>query len=478
MKQSWSKWILLATVAVVFVWLKFGYHELWKDEWQAWMVARDMSLSDMLSFLNYEGHPSLWYLYLRPWTWLAGSEELYLNIAHTIPYLIVLYLMIWHLRMPLVYKVLILFSYFFFFEYGIVSRGYIWVILFSISALIGLRRKSNVWLTVSLFLLCQTEVYGVMIGACILLYACIQDYHGQDYGSWLKHTLKDRKWIVMGFGVGILLFIWTVAPRGHEDDFTRAYIQGGMSFGRFMSSFQGLFANTFGIGYISNTSLSGVSVFGILYSLLALFISFFTLKESKSSMLVWAVGCLGFMIFGNFIFEGGVRQWGMLFLLYVLCLEWSGLSFDMKKIISWLSIVVLFLAPVLHNAKAVYEEITSPFSNAKEAGLYIAETIPEQVPVVAINKFECAPVGAYARRPLYELPEGKPFTYFRWLEKVYIPTQSELQLFAKFKKVGGLVIISPTELDANRFPEARLGKRFDQRSIKRENYYLYTLTAQ
>jgi len=73
------------------------------------------------------------------------------------------------------------------------------------------------------------------------------------------------------------------------------------------------------------------------------------------------------------------------------------------------------------------------------------------------------------------LPSGQKFTYFKWLEKVYIPTQSEINLFTKFKKVGGVVLLSPTPIDNNRFPNAQLWKEFTQENFKKENYWLYSV---
>lgn len=48
-----------------------------------------------------------------------------------------------------------------------------------------------------------------------------------------------------------------------------------------------------------------------------------------------------------------------------------------------------------------------------------------------------------------ELPDGVEFSYFRWVDKVYLPTETELKLFAQFKGVGGIVTISPKPLDAD-----------------------------
>ena len=76
--------ILSMVVFLVLVtgvaWFKYTYHEFWKDEWQAWFVAKDKSLPEIISFLNYEGHPALWYLFLKPFT-LFSSYFLPENIV-------------------------------------------------------------------------------------------------------------------------------------------------------------------------------------------------------------------------------------------------------------------------------------------------------------------------------------------------------------------------------------------------------------
>ena len=74
-------WLLFI---LIIAYVKVAHHELWKDEWQAWFVAKDKSISEVLSFLYYEGHPALWYLYLKIFTLFSGisSPEMLINIAH------------------------------------------------------------------------------------------------------------------------------------------------------------------------------------------------------------------------------------------------------------------------------------------------------------------------------------------------------------------------------------------------------------
>jgi hypothetical protein len=94
---------------------------------------------------------------------------------------------------------------------------------------------------------------------------------------------------------------------------------------------------------------------------------------------------------------------------------------------------------------------------------------------VAISKFAAAPVAGYLGRPLYALPEGESFTYFQWLEKIYLPPESELRLFAQYKKVNSLPILSYQELPASRYPSLELLRKWDGFNLKQENYWLYQL---
>ena len=41
-------------------------HENWRDEAQAWLLARDLNVFQLISQMKYEGHPCLWHLILMP----------------------------------------------------------------------------------------------------------------------------------------------------------------------------------------------------------------------------------------------------------------------------------------------------------------------------------------------------------------------------------------------------------------------------
>lgn len=463
LKFSRQDLIPLTLLMVVAV-LKFNFHELWKDEWQAWLVARDMSFTQILGFLNYEGHPAMWYLYLKPWTFLSSvaKEDILLSLAHLLAYSVALFLLFRHQGLSLAEKLAFALSYFLFFEYGIINRGYILVVLTALWFVHSLKSGKNLHAIASMILLCQTEVYGTMMAMVMLFYLVWQD-------GWTKHKTP-----LIALATGLIIFIISVFPRGNDDDFTRAYVQGGFSFIKLQLAFQGMLGNTFGIGFFTDTSFGGLSSTGILLSFIALAATTAVFYPQKKLYQTWLLAVLGFVLFSTLVFNGGVRQWGMLFITFLMLRLIQSQTYSSTK---WQTGIVLALcvAPIIHNLKAIREDIRLPFSNAKAAGAFIAEKIPANVPIVSLNKFETAAAAAYAVRKMYQLPSGTPFTYFHWLQKVYVPTQTELILFAKYKKVRGLIIVSNTPIDEKRFPLLKLWKSFTDENFKSENFYFYVL---
>lgn len=61
-----NKILRIAILGVYLLLLLIGLfnHEFWRDEFQAWTIARDLSFVDIFNQMKYEGHPCLWHLIL------------------------------------------------------------------------------------------------------------------------------------------------------------------------------------------------------------------------------------------------------------------------------------------------------------------------------------------------------------------------------------------------------------------------------
>ena len=62
----------IALVSILFNLVMIFRHEAWRDEAQAWLIAKDASIFELFNnILSYEGHPCLWYLILMPFAKLG-----------------------------------------------------------------------------------------------------------------------------------------------------------------------------------------------------------------------------------------------------------------------------------------------------------------------------------------------------------------------------------------------------------------------
>lgn len=162
--------VVLALYAVVLG-VAIPFHEPWADEAQAWLLARDNSFWEIFRYrLHYEGHPALWHFLLRalylahvPWSavgWCCGV----IAVAGVVVWLR------WS-PFPLVVRVLLPFSFFVLYQYGVVIRGYVLfpLLLFGLCALYCARPRRVVWFAVVAGLLANLCLQGAIVSGILTL---------------------------------------------------------------------------------------------------------------------------------------------------------------------------------------------------------------------------------------------------------------------------------------------------------------------
>ena len=147
------------------------YHEMWRDELQAWLLARDsQTVFVLFKNLKYEYHQGLWYLLLFPLTRIFTYPEAmqYLNVFIATA---AIYLLARYSPFSLLQKILLAFSYFLFFEYALIARNYALTVffIFLICALFSKRTKYPLFFASAIFFLCHTSVLGFIFAICISL---------------------------------------------------------------------------------------------------------------------------------------------------------------------------------------------------------------------------------------------------------------------------------------------------------------------
>jgi hypothetical protein len=150
-------------------------HESWFDEAQAWLIARDSTLTDLLLHrLHYEGAPALWHLIL----WLEVRLHISFLGMHYISGLIAAAgIFVW-LRfnpLPRIISLLMPFTFFLQYQYAIVARSYCLVpmLVFLLMALYQNRKSNLIVFCVVAGLLINCSLHSAALAAGLIVFYAI-----------------------------------------------------------------------------------------------------------------------------------------------------------------------------------------------------------------------------------------------------------------------------------------------------------------
>lgn len=200
--------IILSIVMYVF-------HEPWYDEIQAWMVATDASIGEMIFTLpHFEGHPPFWTLLLAIFAKTGVPMEVGLRIPTFLFASAAAFLVIFKAPFKKWIRCLIPFSYYLFYQYTVICRPYSLMFLgFVLAAMFYKERNQKpVRYLVALFMLCMSSAYGIMFAGVLCLIwtvEIIKELLGKDFAK--KAVQDKRTWALvcmLVLTVGLLVIIW------------------------------------------------------------------------------------------------------------------------------------------------------------------------------------------------------------------------------------------------------------------------------
>ncbi|SEG15832.1 hypothetical protein SAMN02910276_02019 [Butyrivibrio sp. Su6] len=199
-----KKTILLITFIVVSVMnLIFAFnHEYWRDETQAWLIARDCSLSadSLFTVTSYEGHPVLWFLILMPFAKLGVSVEI-LKYLTWFFVTVSLYLFMFKTDIPALLRVLIALTPAYVYFYVVPARSYSLASLLIICISVVYEKRSN-----------KPILYGLLLSGLLQTLTIMGGFVTALGFSWFIETIifliqkKDKKMLVKNI-VGLFILL-------------------------------------------------------------------------------------------------------------------------------------------------------------------------------------------------------------------------------------------------------------------------------
>jgi hypothetical protein len=153
------------------------HHELWLDEAQHFLIARDSdSLKSLYFNMQYDGHVRLWNYLLFFITHYISASPGAMQTFHLLIITVTAFILLRFAPFDFFTKLLIIAGYFFLYEYNVLSRNYALGILFLFSSCKLLADESkNSWLNgLMLILMSNTHLFFAFAACGIFMYMFVR----------------------------------------------------------------------------------------------------------------------------------------------------------------------------------------------------------------------------------------------------------------------------------------------------------------
>lgn len=396
-------------------------HVMWRDEWQAWLLAVDGSptFGELVQRMGYEGHPMAWHLVL----WLAGSAWPDANAMKVIHALIasgVVFLVSAFAPGSRLTRVLICLGYFLFFEYAVISRNYGMgvLFLFAFAAVRSAKPPAVVWQSILLAIACQANVYAVVIALALSMWTLQQ---------WVNSRRPQPGRFAIAAGIvflGVCVAGWQVIG---SPDREFAVAEFNPSLNRWMAMVQGFWSTFVPIPayqrdwWNSNFLESWLNPYVPPYPLVCLGVallvaSVFLFPSGRGIRSLWIQGTLGLLAFGTLFYPGFLRHQGHFYVLFLLA-WWLGqagaASTEPKQKGRRIAFIGLFAIQAVAGVIVSALDCIMPFTGAREVARFLDARHPTAAVIGHID-YACTPIAGLRHQSIYYPMSGRWGSYVIW----------------------------------------------------------------
>jgi hypothetical protein len=500
--------VVLAFVAIaaVGVW----NHEMWRDELEIWLIARDSgSLPELLRNMGTQGHPALWYLTI----WLVArvtSNPLGMQCLSVLIGAASVWIVYRHAPFPRLQRTLLCFGYFSLYEYTVISRNYglEFLLLWACCAFYPRRRERPLALGTLLLLLSQTHLFGTVLAVGILSLMVLEALSDRSAREALR-----RPAVLGGLGLalaGAVLAALHVALQA--SGIGSAHL--GVYQPRYDLPWLGSCLATVARGFVPlpapgdpglwNSNLldqlphpAGALVGGLLGALL-LALCVLVLRRRPALLAAFLVVVGSMLAVFAVIWYGFARHHGQIFMAFV---AFAWLSADLSpprdeaatgpggraRRMASTGLTVLLGIHVFAAGVLLVSDAVRPFSNARAAARFIAAEIDGETLRVGSRDYAVQPVTAWIDGPFFYPESGVFGTFLHWgPERRLNSAQEALQAAETLHGQEGRPVLlvltfGPGELEPGQERSLPSGTRirhvarFEGAMVPSENYWLYLL---
>lgn len=499
MKKVWGEKKIIVLTILFLVWLLFNGillagHELWRDEANVWLIARELTPLQLFREIRYQGHPCLWYLLVMPFA-KTGLPFKTLSVLSYIVMTLAAGIFVYKAPFHPVTKVICLVSPIFSYYYSVVARNYCLIaLILMLLALKYPKRNEKPWM------------YGLLLGLLVQADTIALPIAGLLSLMWLweaaAQSLREKRrapavhaakglWLPFAS-----LILWIMEFRNVSDSPEFQLKNSGISelLHEIKNFSYGILMRMTGMGQTFN-------LFLILLFLIAGILISIKIKNLWP-MLVMAVTFLFEAVFSILIYQ--LHIWHYIALCFTLIwFLWLGNQSDEKEAVTEKKIIFLNIScRVLSEALMIFLAVTmflrwnSPeenssldnalhglYSDGVNVAAYMRQNISEEELILSTDVSESSTVQAYLGKKyiFYYAGSGKKSVYADYAEEQKQKiTYEELQNWIKInfpEKTGFYILESPGNCIEDIPDEAReafeVCYQTTEETARGENYTLY-----
>jgi hypothetical protein len=395
-------------------------HEVWLDEAHSFLIARDSeSLSDLIHNTRLEGHPIVWYYIL----WLLkeiSSSVFAMQLVHIFIATTNVFLLLYYSPFNKFKKILLAFSYYFFYEYNIISRNYaICLLCTTIFCILICKEKRNyILISIVLAIMANTHFLGLLLSFSLMTVTFVLLLNDETRHS--NRVIWVTTCLILLFA--IVIGIFQVIPQ-EETMFAREVRPGFLSmkrWGSFSVLLKGLYQfPQLGEKFWNTNMFTENKTLGGLLTLVVLFyiVKIFATKPLSLLVIITAYLSNALFLFSMLMHNYTVRHWGFVFLGFYAAIwfaEGLNQSFYDAKIKNLIKrpvfqnqtnyavlVYSVLLVQVFSSCYLYYKDINYPFSNSKNVAEYIVNKGYDKDLIVVSNFTSGPAVSAYLGKKLY-----------------------------------------------------------------------------
>lgn len=417
-KRNKFELIFTLVYAIITFIIAIFFHEKWRDEAQAWLIARDLNLVDIIKQMSYEGHPPLWHFILAPFAKL-GFPYITESIISWAIMVINVWLILKKSPFKKEFKILIILSLPYLYLYPVISRSYCLIPLgLSLTAIYYPKRnEKKIQYTLSILLLAYTHI--IMLGLAGMLYL----FYFLEQIFYTKKSKSEKRYLIISIliaGIGILILFLML--KGGTDKNTELSLLSFSNFNlnKLKLTLNKILASLFGIVSYN----FGFKVYIIIWLLIY---TIHRIKNYPKGFIIALVSVLWQLYIYIFIF-GLSQQKSNTILLIILFIEWlyyynknslkntknEKFKDEIKKIIE-IGFIVLLILNSMEAVNSIKSEISKKYSCAEEASAIIEKKLENDAIFICSDAPFASALIPYTENKKYWNPSSEEFfTYVTW----------------------------------------------------------------